>query len=169
MSNENGFPTVDDDLAGQASAANGGIPIPISDPQDFNWLINSFVDRVNGATHALLLSSDGFPLTASNSVDGDDAEQLAAIASGLLGLARNSATLFEKGDCEQIIIRLTRGYFLFMGIGDGAGLAVLTSPGCDMKVVAYEMTQFVSKAGHALTPQVRADLRRVITARRTGH
>jgi hypothetical protein len=53
-----------------------------------------------------------------------------------------------------------------MGIGDHAGLAVLTAEGCDMKVVAYEMTQFVDRAGHALTPKVRADLRRVITARR---
>jgi uncharacterized protein len=43
---------------------------------------------------------------------------------------------------------------------------VLTSAGCDMKVVAYEMTQFVDKAGHALTPKVRADLRRMLTARR---
>ncbi|MGH3622873.1 MAG: roadblock/LC7 domain-containing protein [Sciscionella sp.] len=141
----------------------------IKDPQDFNWLLNAFVERVNGPTHALILSADGFPLTASDSVGGDAAEQLAAVASGLLGLARNSAALFDKGDPEQIIIRLTRGYFLFMGIGEGAGLAVLTSPGCDMKVVAYEMTQFVNKAGHALTPQVRADLRRVITARRTSH
>jgi uncharacterized protein len=54
-----------------------------------------------------------------------------------------------------------------MGIGDSAGLAILTSPGCDMKVVAYHMTQFVDKVGHALTPQARADLRRVVTARHT--
>lgn len=138
------------------------------EPQDFAWLINTLVERVHGATHALILSADGFPLTASDGVSTDEAEQLAAIASGLLGLARNSAALFDKGTCEQIIIRLTRGYFLFMGIGDGAGLAVLTSPGCDMKVVAYEMTQFVDKAGHALTPKVRADLRRVLTAQRTS-
>ncbi len=138
----------------------------IASPPDFAWLINGFVEKVHGATHALILSSDGLPLTASESVSSDEAEQLAAIASGLLGLARNSAALFAKGSCEQIIIRLTRGYFLFMGIGDNAGLAVLTSPGCDMKVVAYEMTQFVDKAGHALTPQVRADLRRMVTARR---
>ena len=140
----------------------------LENPADFAWLINGFVERVHGVTHALILSSDGFPLTASESVSGDAAEQLAAIASGLLGLARNSAALFGKGDCELIMIRLSHGYFLFMGIGDGAGLAVLTSAGCDMKVVAYEMTQFVDKAGHALTPQVRADLRRVITARRAG-
>lgn len=140
----------------------------VSDPQDFTWLINTLVERVHGATHALILSADGFPLTTSDGVSNDEAEQLAAIASGLLGLARNSAALFDKGTCEQIIIRLSRGYFLFMGIGDGAGLAVLTSAGCDMKVVAYEMTQFVEKAGHALTPRVRADLRRVLAAQRAS-
>ncbi|WP_216208576.1 roadblock/LC7 domain-containing protein [Amycolatopsis aidingensis] len=134
--------------------------------EDFTWLINDFVRKVHGVTHALIMSSDGFPLTASDEVSGDDAEQLAAISSGLLSLAANSAALFEKGSCEQIIIRLTRGYFLFMGIGSGAGLAVLTGPDCDMKVVAYEMTQFVTNAGHVLTPERRADLRRVLTARR---
>jgi len=64
------------------------------------------------------------------------------------------------------MIRLSRGYFLFMGIGEYAGLAVLTSPRCSMKAVAYEMTQFVDQAAGALTPKARADLRRVITARR---
>jgi predicted regulator of Ras-like GTPase activity (Roadblock/LC7/MglB family) len=133
---------------------------------DFAWLLNDFVDKVHGVSHALIMSSDGFPLTASESVGTDAAEQLAAISSGLLSLAGNSAALFGKGTCEQIIIRLTHGYFLFMGISSGAGLAVLTGPDCDMKVVAYEMTQFVKNAGHALTPEIRADLRRVLTARR---
>lgn len=134
--------------------------------QNFSWLINDFVSKVHGVTHALIMSSDGFPLTCSDQVSNEEAEQLAAIASGLLSLARNSATLFDKGTCEQIIIRLSHGYFLFMGIGSGAGLAVLTGSDCDMKVVAYEMTQFVTNAGHALTPEIRADLRRVLTARR---
>jgi predicted regulator of Ras-like GTPase activity (Roadblock/LC7/MglB family) len=133
---------------------------------DFSWLLNDFVNKVHGVSHALIMSSDGFPLTASESVSTDEAEQLAAISSGLLSLAGNSAALFGKGSCEQIIIRLTHGYFLFMGIGVGAGLAVLTSQGSDMKVVAYEMTQFVKNAGHALTPEIRADLRRVLSARR---
>jgi predicted regulator of Ras-like GTPase activity (Roadblock/LC7/MglB family) len=123
---------------------------------------------VHGVTHAMILSSDGFPLTASESISSDDAEQLAAIASGLLGLARSGSALFGKGGCELIMIRNSGGYFLFMGIGDKAGLAVLTSAGCDMKVVAYEMTQFVDKTGHALTPEIRADLRRAITTRRAG-
>ena len=138
----------------------------IENPVDFGWLINGFVARVHGVTHAMILSSDGFPLIASESVSSDEAEQLAAIASGLLGLARSSSALFGQGGCELIMIRLSGGHFVFMGIGDSAGLAVLTSAGCDMKVVAYEMTQFVDKAGHALTPQVRADLRSMLTVRR---
>lgn len=135
-------------------------------PNDFRWLLNGFVRKVHGVTHALIMSSDGFPLTTSEAMSNDDGEQLAAISSGLLSLARNSAALFDKGTCEHIMIRLTKGYFLFMGIGTGAGLAVLTNPECDMKVVAYEMTQFVASAGHVLTPEARADLRRVVTAQR---
>ncbi|MGF7233335.1 MAG: roadblock/LC7 domain-containing protein [Frankia sp.] len=133
---------------------------------DFAWLINDFVHKVHGVTHALIMSSDGLSLAASDTVSVEEGEQLAAIASGLLSLARNSAALFDKGTCEQIIIRLTRGYFLFMGIDSGAGLAVLTGADCDMKVVAYEMTQFVIHAGHALTPETRADLRRTLIGRR---
>lgn len=135
-------------------------------PQSFRWLVDDFVDRVHGATHALILSADGLPLAESSSVSNDEAEQLAAISSGVLSLAQNSAALFNKGSCEQIIIRLSEGYFLFMGIGSGAGLAVLTSSEAQMRVVAYEMTQFVENTGHALTPEVRADLRRVVTAQR---
>lgn len=138
-----------------------------SPSREFGWLVDDFARRVHGVTHALVLSSDGFPLAASATVGTDDAEQLAAISSGLLSLAHNSAALFEKGSCEQIMIRMSQGYFLFMGIGSGAGLAVLTAPGSDMKVIGYEMTQFVRNAGHALTPEVRADLRRVLSARQT--
>jgi predicted regulator of Ras-like GTPase activity (Roadblock/LC7/MglB family) len=134
--------------------------------QDFRWLINDFVRRVHGVSHALIMSVDGLSLTASDAMSVSDGEQLAAIASGMLSLARNSAALFDKGTCEQIIVRLTRGYFLFMGINSGAGLAVLTHPDGDMRVIAYEMTQFVIRAGHALTPEARADLRRVLVGRR---
>ena len=87
-------------------------------------MVDDFVQRVHGATHALILSSDGLPLASSSSVGTEESEQLAAISSGVLSLAHNSAALFDKGTCEQIIIRLSEGYFLFMGIGVGAGLAV---------------------------------------------
>jgi hypothetical protein len=147
------------------SAVSDTVP---TSAQDFAWLINGFVRRVPGADHALVLSSDGFPLVASDSLPGDRAEQLAAIASALLSLAGNAASLFDRGHPEQILVRLAEGYLLFMTVGRSAGFCVLTSAGCDMKVVGYEMTQFVRTAGHALTPQLRADLHRVVAGRRPG-
>ncbi|SNQ47277.1 Dynein regulation protein LC7 [Frankia canadensis] len=132
---------------------------------DFTWLVNDFVGRVHGVSHAMIMSADGLSLAASDSVGLVEREQLAAISSGMLSLARNSAALFGRGTCEQIIVRLSVGYLLFMGIDAGAGLAVLTDADCDMKVVGYEMTQFVLHAGHALTPQVRVDLRQVLAGR----
>lgn len=139
-----------------ASAASSG---------NVGWLVEEFVERVHGVTHALILSTDGLPLAGSSSVGMDEAERLAAISSGVLSLAHNGAALFGKGACEQIIIRLDDGHLLFMGIGSGAGLAVLTSSAAQMRVVGYEMTQFVERVGHALSPEVRADLRRAVTER----
>lgn len=145
----------------------------VSDPapasaHDFAWLINGFARRVAGVDHALVLSADGFPLVASDALHPDQVEQLSAIASALLSLAGNAGSLFGRGHPEQIMIRLAQGYLLCMTVGRGAGFCVLTSAGCDMKVVGYEMTQFVRQAGHALTPQLRADLRRVVSGRRPG-
>lgn len=133
---------------------------------DFAWLVNDFVQRVHGVSHALILSSDGLRLTASDTMAVDDADQLAAIASGVLGLARSGGSLFGMGACDQIIHRYQGGYFLFMHIGNGGGLVVLTAPKCDMQVVGYEMAQFVNTVGRRLTPQVRAGLRQVVTARK---
>jgi hypothetical protein len=133
---------------------------------DFAWLVNDLVQRVHGVTHALILSVDGLRLTASDTMSEDDGDHLAAIASGVLGLARSGGGLFEMGTCEQIIHRHSDGYFLFMHMGTGGGLVVLTGPKCDMQVVAYEMTQFVTNVGDRLTPEVRARLRPVATAAR---
>jgi predicted regulator of Ras-like GTPase activity (Roadblock/LC7/MglB family) len=132
---------------------------------DFTWLVNDFVGRVHGVSHAMIMSADGLSLAVSDTVGLIEGEQLAAIASGMLSLARNSAALFGRGTCEQIIVRLSVGYLLFMGIDTNAGLAVLTDADCDMKVVGYEMTQFVLHAGHALTPQARVDLRQILAGR----
>lgn len=137
-------------------------------PQDFAWLIDNFAASVPGVTDALVVAADGLLITASGTVARDMGDQLAAITSGLLSLAHNSAALVGRGTCEQIMLRLSRGHLLFMRIGDAAGLAVLTDARSDLKVVAFEMAQLVTSVGHVLTPQMRAELHR-ITAGRAAH
>lgn len=148
-----------------ASGASSDPADDVAGPQEFTWLIDNFIADVPGVTDALVMASDGLLLTSSGSVTREVGEQLAAISSGLLSLGHNSAALVGRGSCEQIMLRLTRGHLLFMRIGDTAGLAVLTAVGCDLKVVAFEMTQLVQRVGHVLTPQARRQLQHMAAAR----
>jgi predicted regulator of Ras-like GTPase activity (Roadblock/LC7/MglB family) len=134
-------------------------PQSASDPGNFGWLLTSFVDRVAGVSHAVVVSSDGLLLTASDGLPRDRADQLAAVASGMSSLTRGAAQVFGAGQVVQTIVEMERGCLLLMAIADGSYLAVLASPDCDMGLVAYEMTLLVGRAGELLTPQLRTELR----------
>jgi predicted regulator of Ras-like GTPase activity (Roadblock/LC7/MglB family) len=131
--------------------------------RELAWTVERFTTDVPGVAHAVVLSSDGLLLTASPSVDVDTAEKLAALASSLVSLAHGSAALFDLGGCEQAIIRLDRGYLFVTAITGGCALAVIASKGCDMKIVGYQMALFSDRIGHRLTPQLRGELRAVLT------
>ena len=135
-------------------------PAQLRTPQEFGWLVSNFVAATPGVSHALIVSSDGLPLLASGGLPADLADPLAAIASGILSLGNNIASQVGGGNCDQILLRLTRGHFIFMGIGELAGLGVLVQPGASLGAVAHQMAQLVASAGHALTPELRDDLRR---------
>ncbi|GAA0928016.1 roadblock/LC7 domain-containing protein [Nonomuraea longicatena] len=124
-----------------------------------DWLITDFVSTVPGVAHAVVVSSDGLPLAASAGFPTDRADQLAAIASGLISLTQGAARVFEGGTVNQTIVEMQRGLMLIMSISDGSCLAVLAAPDCDMGLVAYQMTLMVDRAGQVLTPAVRAELR----------
>ncbi|MER6593846.1 roadblock/LC7 domain-containing protein [Micromonospora purpureochromogenes] len=129
-------------------------------PPDCAWLVRQFADDVPGVTHAVLVSLDGLQLAASGRVPRDLGDQLAALTSGLLSIADRSAALLDLGPSEYLTVRLPHGHLLFMRVGESAGLAVAATAGCDLRVVAYRMTQFVGAVRHALTPQVRSELHR---------
>jgi predicted regulator of Ras-like GTPase activity (Roadblock/LC7/MglB family) len=133
----------------------------VTAPQDCGWLIRQFAEEVPGVTHALIVSLDGLQLAASRTVPRDLGDQLAALTAGLLSMADRSGALLDLGTSEYVTIRLPRGHLLFMRVGDSAGLAVAAATGCDLRVVAYHMTQFVGAVGHVLTPQVRHEPHRI--------
>jgi predicted regulator of Ras-like GTPase activity (Roadblock/LC7/MglB family) len=135
-------------------------PAQLRTPQEFGWLISNFVASTPGVSNALIVSSDGLPLLASEGLSEDLADPLAAIASGILSLGNNIASQVGGGSCDQILLRLTHGHFVFMGIGELAGLGVLVQPGANLGAVAHQMAQLVASVGHALTPELRDDLRR---------
>jgi predicted regulator of Ras-like GTPase activity (Roadblock/LC7/MglB family) len=129
-------------------------------PQDFGWLIKSFVESTPGVTHALIVSSDGLTLIASEGLSVDQADSLSAMTSGLISLGSGIANHVGEAGCGQILLRLTRGHYVFMRVSDLADLAVLVGPGANLGIIAGRMAQLVESVGHVLTPQLRDDLRR---------
>lgn len=106
-------------------------------------LVDDFT-RGEGVSAAVLLTQDGLPL-ATAGISRDDADHLAALASGLHGLARNAANRFapEGAGVRQTIVELhsTQGAtrFLLVGTAGPGLLAVLTSLNADLGEVAAQM------------------------------
>ena len=134
------------------------VPQPQPQPSRFGWLVDDFVNRVAGVAHALVVSAEGMPMSASAHLPRDRADQLAAVASGLVSLAQGAARCFDAGQVVQTVVELERGIMLLMSISDGSSLAVLAAPSCDIGLVGYEMTLLVDRVGQQLTPKTRTEL-----------
>jgi predicted regulator of Ras-like GTPase activity (Roadblock/LC7/MglB family) len=124
----------------------------------FGWLVANFTERVPGVAHAVVVSVDGLLLTASSRLPGDRAEQLSAVASGVVGLTEGAARCLDGGGVLRTVVEMERGVLLLMSIRDGSCLAVLAAPDASIGQVAYEMTVLVDQVGQILTPELRAEL-----------
>ena len=124
----------------------------------FGWLISNFTERVAGVAHAIVVSSDGLLLTSSAKLPREGAEQLAALACGIVSLADGGSRLLDLGEVARTVVEMKRGIVLLMAISDGSCLAVMASPKCDIGVVGYEMTLLVERASELLTPELRSEL-----------
>ncbi len=134
------------------------------DARNISWLVSSFVQRVPGVAHAIVVSSDGLPMAVSEALDREAADRFAAVACGLIGLANGVAGPFGGGSVNEIIIEMERAFLFVTGISDGSCLAVVAQAGCDVGLVGYEMAVLVERAGPVLTPALRAELQGALPA-----
>src|SRR5439155_25099972 len=93
-------------------------------PQDLGWLLANFADRVPGVAHAIAVSADGLLLASSRDLPRDRADQLSAIASGLVSLTQGAARCFEGGAVLQTVVEMDNGFLFLMCISDGSAFAV---------------------------------------------
>ena len=61
-----------------------------------DWLLDDLVRRVGHVSKAVILSQDGIALGASETLERDDAEHLAALAAGFQSLARGAGTALRR-------------------------------------------------------------------------
>ena len=129
-----------------------------SEASDFNWLVGNFANRTPGVAHAMVVSADGLPVAVSDRLNRPKADQLAALASGLVSLTQGGARCIDGGLVIQTVVEMDRGLLVVMAISDGSCLTVLAASSCDVGLVAHEMTVLVSRTGNVLTPSLRAEL-----------
>ena len=124
-----------------------------------DWLLDDLVQRVPEITKAVILSQDGMALGAAKTLERDDAEHLAALAAGFQSLARGAAQHFGGGNARQTIIEMEAGFLLVSAAGSGTCLAVITGPGADLGLVAYEMAVMVRRSSEHIRVNTRAAAR----------
>jgi uncharacterized protein len=129
---------------------------PAETSRKLDWLVNDFVRRVAGVSHALVVSGDGLKLALSERVESEHADQLAAVASGLTSLTRGAARCFDAEPVTQTIVDMAGGYLFVTSVAGGSTLAVFARPDCDIGMIGYEMTLLVARVGQLLSPPVRS-------------
>ncbi|MEO8815662.1 MAG: roadblock/LC7 domain-containing protein [Mycobacterium sp.] len=112
-----------------------------------DWLVSSFAREVHGVAHAVLVSVDGLLVAASEHMPKEQADQLAAVSSGLASLATGASRLFDGGPVLQSVVEMENGYLLLMRVGDGSNLATLAARSCDIGQIGYEMALLVERVG----------------------
>lgn len=120
-------------------------------PNGLAWLLDGLTARIPEIRHAIVLSEDGLLVGASEGMVLEDAEQLAAIASGLQSLAHGTSRHFGGGQVQQTVIEMDDLFLFVTTAGDGARLAVLATSAVDVGAVAYEMTMLVRQVGQYLS------------------
>ncbi|QKV96874.1 roadblock/LC7 domain-containing protein [Streptomyces sp. NA02950] len=122
-----------------------------------DWLLDDLTERIAQIQHALVLSNDGLVTGASSTLERQDAEHLAAVASGLHSLAKGSGLHFRTGRVRQTMVEFDEGVLFVTAAGDGSCLCVLTGPEADVGQVAYEMTLLVNRVGEHLGVEARQE------------
>lgn len=129
-------------------------------PASFGWLLDSTVRNVAGARSGLLVSSDGLLVAMSRDVDRTTGDQLAAVVSGLSGLARGAARLIGGSTVSQAVVEYDTGFLVLMTVSDGSILAMVADLTADVGSIGYEMAVLAEGSEAALTPQLVAEMRR---------
>ncbi|MFF1904139.1 roadblock/LC7 domain-containing protein [Kitasatospora sp. NPDC058218] len=127
--------------------------------RDLDWLLENLLTATPGSRHALVLSADGLRICHTAGLSADQADQLAAIASGMQSLAHGASIEFGDGSggVRQSMTEFHGGILCIVAAGEGAHLAVVTDDEADVGVVGHNMHGLIEQIGVHLSAPARDD------------
>ena len=125
--------------------------------RDLDWLLENLLERTPEARHALVLSKDGLKLCHTYGLSTDQADQLAAIASGIQSLAYGASAEFGDGSggLRQSMTEFHGGLLFIVEAGEGAHLAVVATEDADVGLIGHNMHELVEQLGDHLVAKPR--------------
>lgn len=138
-------------MTGSPGTTRPSHTMPTTD-NSLTWLLENLLERTPGTRSALVLSRDGLKLCWSRHLALDQADQLAAICSGIQALAQGASVEFGNGTggVRHSMTEFHGGLLFIVEAGDGAHLAVLADDGADPGVVGHQMSEMVEQIGEHL-------------------
>ncbi|MGO4424458.1 roadblock/LC7 domain-containing protein [Streptomyces sp. MCAF7] len=128
--------------------------------RSLDWLLENLLKKTPGARHALVLSRDGLKLCLTSGLSLDQADQLAAIASGIQSLSHGASIEFGDGSggVRQSMTEFHGGILFIVEAGEGAHLAVVAEDEADVGIIGHNMNELVEQIGDHLraAPRVAA-------------
>ena len=124
---------------------------------DLDWLLENLLSKTPGTRHALVLSKDGLKLCHTRGLTIDQADQLAAIASGIQSLAYGTSIEFGDGTggVRESMTEFHGGMLFIVEAGAGAHLAVIAADDADVGLIGHNMNELVEQLGEYLTAPAR--------------
>jgi predicted regulator of Ras-like GTPase activity (Roadblock/LC7/MglB family) len=124
-----------------------------------DWMLENLLQKTPGARHALVLSRDGLKLCHSPGLTVDQADQLAAIASGIQSLSHGASIEFGDGTggVRQAMTEFHGGILFIVEAGHGAHLALLAVEDADVGLIGFNMNELVEQIGEYLQAAPRAE------------
>jgi predicted regulator of Ras-like GTPase activity (Roadblock/LC7/MglB family) len=119
---------------------------------DLDWLLENLRGKTPEIRHVLVLSKDGLRLCFTSGLGVDQADHLAAIASGIQSLALSASAEFGSGlGSGQSMVEFPGGLLLIVPAGEGAHLTVVASDDADVGLIGHNMNELVEQIGSYLT------------------
>jgi predicted regulator of Ras-like GTPase activity (Roadblock/LC7/MglB family) len=95
-------------------------------PDSFDDLLKELLRAIPEVNAAAIVSAEGLPITTALP-QGVDETKMAAMIAALLSLSKIAINEMNKGDFDQLYVKGSNGYLLFLQAGPKAVLTVSAS------------------------------------------
>ena len=112
------------------------------DTKKLNLLLQHFVSATSDIQGAVLVTSDGLPMTTALPTRFDE-ERVAAMAAAILSLGERISSELARGLTNRVIVEGEDGYALFTSCSDDLALLVLANHAAKLGVLMFEIKRIL--------------------------